>query len=422
MTGTPTAAGTYSFTIQATDAGANTGSRAYNVTISAAPLTINPASLPAGHAGTAYNQTVIASGGTGPYSYAVLSGSLPTGLSLNPGTGAITGTPSAGGTFNFTIQATDSHAQHRHARLHRQHRHQLADGQSGEPAERHAERGLQPDRESRAAAPGPTPIAVSAGALPAGLSLNAAAARSPARRAAAARRRSRSARRIRSNNFGTRAYNVNIGTNIADGQSGDAAGCGHGPALQRDGGRDRRHRALHLLGVGGRAAAGADAEPLERRDQRHDDGERRVRHSPSARSTSLGNTGSRAYSLTNRPDPALDPEVIGLVNAQVAAARRFASAQIDNISRHLESLHNFNPCSVDFGVSLPPPTDIKDRPYPGSSPYSPSPGNAARSYERRRIRRPGRSRAGCRDRRMRRNGGWASRWRPGCRAPCSSAR
>ena len=108
ITGTPSAAGTFNFTIQATDAGANTGTRAYTVTIGAAPLTINPASLPAGQVGTAYSQTLIASGGTGSYSFSVLSGSLPTGLSLNPSTGAITGTPRAGGTFNFTIQATDT--------------------------------------------------------------------------------------------------------------------------------------------------------------------------------------------------------------------------------------------------------------------------------------------------------------------------
>src|SRR6202000_993847 len=67
-----------------------------------------------------------------------------------------------------------------------------------------------------------------------------------------------------------------------------------------------------------------------------------------------GNVGSRAYSLVNRPDPALDPEVIGLANARVATARRFALAQVDNISPHLESLHDhFDPCSFDFGVSLP---------------------------------------------------------------------
>ena len=49
-----------------------------------------------------------ASGGTSPYSYAVTAGALPGGLTLNASTGAITGTPSALGTFNFSITATDS--------------------------------------------------------------------------------------------------------------------------------------------------------------------------------------------------------------------------------------------------------------------------------------------------------------------------
>ncbi len=65
-----------------------------------------------------------------------------------------------------------------------------------------------------------------------------------------------------------------------------------------------------------------------------------------------GNIGTRAYTLTNRPDPALDPQVQGLVTSQVAAAQRFATAQIENVSQHLMSLHgHFNPCSVNFGMA-----------------------------------------------------------------------
>ena len=147
ITGTPSAAGNFGFTIEATDFNGSKGNRPYNVTISTAPLTINPASLPAGQVGTPYSQTVIASGGNGNYSYAVVSGSLPTGLSLNPATGDITGNPSAGGTFNFSIQAHRHLAEHRHQSLQRHHRRQLADGPPGHLAERHAERALQPDGE-----------------------------------------------------------------------------------------------------------------------------------------------------------------------------------------------------------------------------------------------------------------------------------
>ena len=108
ITGTPTAAGNYNFTIQSTDSTPNTGTRNYSVTIGTNSLTVNPASLPNGSQGIAYSQTVSASGGTGPYTFAVTSGALPTGLSLNAASGAITGTPSGSGVSNFTIQATDT--------------------------------------------------------------------------------------------------------------------------------------------------------------------------------------------------------------------------------------------------------------------------------------------------------------------------
>jgi hypothetical protein len=108
LSGTPSASGPFSFTVQATDPSFNTGSQAYNVTINLPPLTINPASLPTATSGTPYSQTVTASGGTAPYSYAVLSGGLPPGLSLAGGTGVISGTPSTPGAYSFTIQATDA--------------------------------------------------------------------------------------------------------------------------------------------------------------------------------------------------------------------------------------------------------------------------------------------------------------------------
>ncbi|MHC4714723.1 MAG: Ig domain-containing protein, partial [Planctomycetota bacterium] len=56
----------------------------------------------------AYSETLAATGGVTPYSWSIVSGSLPTGLSLNSGTGEISGTPTTGGTSNFTVRATDS--------------------------------------------------------------------------------------------------------------------------------------------------------------------------------------------------------------------------------------------------------------------------------------------------------------------------
>lgn len=64
--------------------------------------------LQGGVVGTAYSETISAVGGTSPYTYAVTSGSLPGGLSLNSSTGVISGTPTTAATASFTITATDA--------------------------------------------------------------------------------------------------------------------------------------------------------------------------------------------------------------------------------------------------------------------------------------------------------------------------
>jgi uncharacterized protein YhjY with autotransporter beta-barrel domain len=108
LSGTPTAAGTFSFTVTATDANSYIGSRAYTLTITAPTLSLSPPSpLPTATAESAYSQTFSTSGGTAPYQYAVASGSLPTGLSLNSA-GALTGTPTVAGSFIFSVKSTDS--------------------------------------------------------------------------------------------------------------------------------------------------------------------------------------------------------------------------------------------------------------------------------------------------------------------------
>ncbi len=71
-------------------------------------LTLTTTSLPAGTAGATYSSLVAASGGTTPYTYSAIS--LPSGLSINSATGAITGTPaqSSIGSASVTIRVTDS--------------------------------------------------------------------------------------------------------------------------------------------------------------------------------------------------------------------------------------------------------------------------------------------------------------------------
>ena len=71
-------------------------------------LGMSPATLPNAWVNSPYSDALSATGGSGSYSFAVSSGSLPSGLTLNPNTGAIGGTPTTTGTFSFTITATDT--------------------------------------------------------------------------------------------------------------------------------------------------------------------------------------------------------------------------------------------------------------------------------------------------------------------------
>ncbi|GAB2866396.1 T9SS type A sorting domain-containing protein [Hymenobacter ruber] len=110
LSGTPTASGSFTFTVMATDnsaaPGPYSGSRTYTVAITAPTITLAPTTLPNGTQGVAYSQALSASGGTAPYTYAITAGALPSGVSLTGGT--ISGTSTANGTFNFTVTATDA--------------------------------------------------------------------------------------------------------------------------------------------------------------------------------------------------------------------------------------------------------------------------------------------------------------------------
>jgi len=73
------------------------------------PLLVATSALPGGTVGVPYAESLLASGGTAPYVWTITAGSLPPGLALSP-SGAITGTPSGAGSFNFTVQVVDATA------------------------------------------------------------------------------------------------------------------------------------------------------------------------------------------------------------------------------------------------------------------------------------------------------------------------
>ena len=98
---------TFSYTVTDTTDGAGdyaTGTASIQVSPA---LQVTTSSVPGGQYGVSYDQSMGAAGGNGPYTWSVALGSLPTGLKLSP-SGLISGTPTAPGTFGFSVKATDS--------------------------------------------------------------------------------------------------------------------------------------------------------------------------------------------------------------------------------------------------------------------------------------------------------------------------
>ncbi|QXH44848.1 autotransporter domain-containing protein [Pseudomonas xanthosomatis] len=106
LSGTPSAVGTFNFTVTSTDAHNATGSQAYSLTVVAATIAISPTTLGPLTAGTAYSQTLSATGGNGSYTWST-AGSLPPGITVSSG-GVVSGTPTSSGNYSFTVTATDS--------------------------------------------------------------------------------------------------------------------------------------------------------------------------------------------------------------------------------------------------------------------------------------------------------------------------
>lgn len=72
------------------------------------PLAITTNTLHNGQVGLAYQESLVATGGTPPYNWSIANGALPNGLGINSASGAIAGQPANAGTFSFTISVQDS--------------------------------------------------------------------------------------------------------------------------------------------------------------------------------------------------------------------------------------------------------------------------------------------------------------------------
>jgi len=177
ITGTPTTAvSSAALTFRVTDSGspAQSATVALTLTTTQSTVIITTTSLPNGQAGSWYNTTLAASGGTAPYTWSLSGGTFPVGLSLNASTGAITGKPASpvsGASLTFTATDSSNPAQTGTATL----------AITVAPATLKLATGWIPDGQvgiayfrALLAVGGTTPYAwsVSAGALPAGLTLN----------------------------------------------------------------------------------------------------------------------------------------------------------------------------------------------------------------------------------------------------------
>ena len=105
LTGTPTAEGSWSFVISAQN-GNTIDSKEYSLSVRQ-PLSVKspfgPARPPSSEVGIRLAKTFTATGGSGPYTWALASGTLPTGVTLDPAKGTIAGTPQAAGVFAFGV-------------------------------------------------------------------------------------------------------------------------------------------------------------------------------------------------------------------------------------------------------------------------------------------------------------------------------
>jgi hypothetical protein len=109
--GTPSVAGSYTPRVTVRDVGGRTAFVDLSVRILGPPPVIATSTLPDGVVGSAYDSTLAATGGVAPLGWSVTLGSLPGGISLDPSNGRLQGTPTATGTFVFTIRATSADGQ-----------------------------------------------------------------------------------------------------------------------------------------------------------------------------------------------------------------------------------------------------------------------------------------------------------------------
>ena len=112
ISGTPTTTGSYTFFVEVADATSPPSSpqQGFLINVTQTPLSFLTTTLPDATEDSSYSQKVNVTGGTSPYTWSIVSGSLPDGLTLKTTTGVISGTPDddTTGSYSFSIRVTDS--------------------------------------------------------------------------------------------------------------------------------------------------------------------------------------------------------------------------------------------------------------------------------------------------------------------------
>jgi hypothetical protein len=108
ISGTPSKAGNFPFTAQVTDTDRVSATQDFAIVVHSPTLQITPSSIPNGTAEVPYSFGLSVAGGTAPYNWSLSAGGLLSGFSINPSTGAIGGTPTVPGAYQFTISVIDS--------------------------------------------------------------------------------------------------------------------------------------------------------------------------------------------------------------------------------------------------------------------------------------------------------------------------
>jgi uncharacterized protein with beta-barrel porin domain len=343
LSGTPTVAGSFNFTVRATDANGFDGDQAYTLAISAPTITVTPSTLPAGVGGSAYSQSLSASGGVAPYTWSLAGGALPAGLTLSS-SGALSGTPTVAGSFNVTVRATDANG------FGVDQAYTLAISAPTialTPTSLPAATAATAYSQSLSANGGVASYtyALSAGALPAGIALSASGT-------------------VAGTPTVVGNFNFTIRATDANGFTGEQAYTLAIAALVPVAGNDSAHTTatqsvtvdVTANDTGGpfTGATVLSVTPVNAGTATfaHAGAAWLLTFSPAA---DFSGTASVRYTVSNayatsaaatldviveaRPDPSRDPDVLGLLSAQANATRGFARAQIQNVQQRLESLH-----------------------------------------------------------------------------------